>query len=166
MSAPSEGRRCAIGRKLRGREAAPRRPRSRAPGRVGVALRQQAARVGRLPEPGRCAARIGGDKSGDGAPCADDECEGRRAEGADEQRARAEKNEKVLKDKTAAVEEKATAALEAKQKADAHGGDAKAKARLDKQATAAEKAAADLNVVVLPLDVADPASWRSFATSA
>jgi short-subunit dehydrogenase len=35
----------------------------------------------------------------------------------------------------------------------------------DRDVEAAEKAAADLDVEVLPLDVADPASWRSFASA-
>jgi NAD(P)-dependent dehydrogenase (short-subunit alcohol dehydrogenase family) len=35
----------------------------------------------------------------------------------------------------------------------------------DRDVEAAEKAAADLEVEVLPLDVADPASWRTFAAS-
>jgi NAD(P)-dependent dehydrogenase (short-subunit alcohol dehydrogenase family) len=35
----------------------------------------------------------------------------------------------------------------------------------DRDVGAAEKAAADLDVEVLPLDVADPASWRTFAST-
>ena len=62
---------------------------------------------------------------------------------ADAQRAKAEKNAQALKDRQATAGDKAQALVDAKQKADAHGGDAKAKAKLDKQALAAEKAAAD-----------------------
>jgi NAD(P)-dependent dehydrogenase (short-subunit alcohol dehydrogenase family) len=36
----------------------------------------------------------------------------------------------------------------------------------DRDVTAAEKAAAELEVEVLPLDVSDPSSWRSFAAAA
>ena len=62
---------------------------------------------------------------------------------ADAERAKAEKNAQTLKDKQAKADEKAQAAIEAKQKAEANGGEAKAKAKLDKQAAAAEKAAAN-----------------------